>query len=187
MPRPCPGTPCCNDDPCGCDSTQIQIDITNTDDVAQFIGSRALGGPCNFMDFAGFSVIDGTYYVDWPTVAGTTEIGRWASSSGNLADDFGNTYCCFLKIELIATSGLLPCEATLLFTLYLYFLSGPSDPCPDVEDITVWDATYTDEFSVGVSLCIADDDTISIQTVRGLNASECGAKYWTTDVSVAPV
>lgn len=184
-----PGCPCCEEPtgPCGCDSTQIQIDIDNTTDIAQFFGTRFSPGPCTTMDFAGFSAIDGTYYVDWPDVPGTTELGRWASTSGKLTDAMGNAYCCFLKIELIASEGTLPCEATLLFTLYLYFLTSPSDPCPNVDDITIWDATYTDEFGVGVALCVADDDTISIQTVSGINAVDCGAKYWTTDVTVAPV
>ena len=183
-----PGCPCdCGGGgggPCGCDATQVKIDISNADDLIQIFGTRASPGPCNFLDFYGFSIADGTYYVTWPSVPSTILLGQWQSTTGKIIDGFF-AYCCYLKIELIASSGSLPCNAFLRFTIHLETLFDTSDPCPDVEDI-IWTSNYQDEFFPGISLCITDDDSISIQTVVGINASDCGAKYWTCDVDVSP-
>lgn len=183
-----PGCPCvCGEPPvgpCGCNATQLQIDISNAADVAQFIGFRFSPGPCNFLNFAGFSIADGTYYVTWPSSAGTILLGEWQSSTGKLTDGFGFGYCAYLKIEFITTEASLPCEGILVFTLHLETLLDGTDPCPDVEDV-VWTANYQQEFQV--ALCVGDSDAVSIQTVTGLNAVDCGAKFWTADVTWGPV
>lgn len=183
-----PGCPCsCGEEPtgpCGCNATQIRIDITNADDMVQIFGTRFSPGPCDFLEYEGFSVVDGTYYVTWPSTPDIIELGRWASTTGKLSDGF-NWYCCYLKIEFQATSGSLPCSGFLIFTIHLETLFDSGDPCPDVDDI-IFGSTYQDEFGVGVSLCEADTDTIEVQTVTGINATDCGAKYWTCDVEVQP-
>jgi hypothetical protein len=186
-----PGCPCdCGDGGggiCGCSATQFQVDIENATDTAIFYGTRFSPGPCNAMEFDGFSALNGTYIVEWPETATIIELGRWASTSGKQFDGFGNAYCAYMKVELITTSGSLPCNGQLIFTLYFLFLADPTDPCPDVDDVSVWGADFTDEFSVGVSLCISESDEISIQTVTGQNAIDCGAEFWTADVTVGPV
>lgn len=185
MPRPCPGADCCEPPwVCGCGNTQMRVDISNAADMVQIFGTRFSPGPCDFLEYEGFSVVDGTYYITWPSSATIIELGRWASTTGKLSDGF-NYYCCYLKIEFQATSGSLPCSGFLIFTIHLELLLDPADPCPDVEDIT-FSSLYEDEFSVGVSLCVSDSDTIEVQTVTGINAIDCGAKYWTCDVDVSP-
>ena len=186
MPKPCPGNTCCEPPwVCGCGNTQMRVDISNADDVVQIFGARFSPGPCDFLNYAGFSVVDGTYYITWPSSATIIELGRWASTTGKLSDAFGNYYCCYLKIEFQATSGSLPCGGFLIFTIHLEFLADPADPCPDVDDV-IFGSTYEDQFGVGVFLCETDSDTIEIQTVTGINAVDCGAKYWTCDVDVSP-
>lgn len=106
----------------------MRVDISNADDVVQIFGARFSPGPCDFLNYAGFSVVDGTYYITWPSSATIIELGRWASTTGKLSDALGNYYCCYLKIEFQATSGSLPCNGFLIFTIHLEFLADPADP-----------------------------------------------------------
>ena len=183
-----PGCPCsCGGEPpgpCGCNATQIQIDISNADDVAQFLGTRFSPGPCDFLNFAGFSVVDGTYYVTWPSVASVVLLGEWQSTTGKLTDSFGFGYCTYLKVEFITTVESLPCNGFIKFYLHLETLLDGADPCPDVEDI-IWTENFVQLFEV--ALCVSETDNVSIQTVTGINATDCGAKFWTADIDWGPV
>lgn len=127
-----PGCPCdCNVivNECGCSSTQIKITIADAPDIVETSNTIT---PCNNLEFAGFSAINGEYYVDWVFGGATIELGRWASTSGAQQDDFGNWYCVFMRLfVVINTPPADDCFGRLCLCIDRIFVDG--DSCPDLE------------------------------------------------------
>lgn len=187
-----PGCPCCTTEPptdeCGCTNSQIRIDVENADDICTIQGVRFIGGPCDYLDFTGFSAINGTYYIDWPEEASTIELGRWAATNGPLYDMLGTGYCVYAKLILEIYSDP-PCSGVLClcFTVVSLF---EGEPCPNLEDIELTECLnincgiFTENNDFHIGKCVADDQVIDQPTA---NDVDCPTKYYHWEVSVEPV
>jgi len=191
-----PGCPCaCGGEPptgpCGCSSTQIKIDVTDAADIITIEGIRFIPGPCNYMDFTGFSAIEGTYYVDWPFEGGTVELGRWASTNGPLTDALGTKYCVYAKLDLSvpAVPGDDACDGFLCLCIYVETIAGSS--CQSINDVVFLSCLYLNcgSFSetndVEIALCVPGSRSVSQPTTNG--DIDCPTKYYDWTVEWEPV
>lgn len=188
-----PGCPCdCANDvgPCGCNSTQIQVDITNADDIVTIQGVRFIGGPCDYLDFEGFSDVNGTYYVDWPEPGTTVELWRGGSTNGPLEDSTGTKYCVHAKLELFVPEAT-PCFGFLYFCISIETLVYPDTACTDTADwpfntgcVDLNPGSFGEDNDFDIALCVADSKSISMQTT---DDSDCDFKYYNIDMAVSPV
>ena len=191
-----PGCPCdCGEipptGPCGCDATQIQIDVTDADDIITIQGVRFIGGPCDYLDFTGFSAIEGTYYVDWPYEGGEIELGRWAATNGPLTDALGTKYCVYaqLKLSVPSVPGGDACDGFLCLCIHVETLFSGST-CPDVDDITFTSClllncgSFTEDNDVELAICVGDTQSVSQPTTDDV---DCAIKYYDWTATWAPV
>ncbi len=187
-----PGCPCdCGGGggPCGCASTQVQIDVSNADDIISIQGVRFEGGPCDYLDFEGFSAINGTYFVDWPEGGGEVELGRWGSTNGPLSDALGTKYCVYARLYLTVPTADPACDGFLCLCIYIETLFDGT-VCPDVEDVTFTSCfglscgSFAETNDFEISLCVADDKIIDQPTTDDL---DCDIKYYHWEVASTPV
>jgi len=117
-----PGCPCCTTEegyPCDCPYYQLRINITDAEDEIVFYGPAFFPGPCNPMRFTGFSAINGTYYIDWPTEPTIIEILKFpASNNPQITTYMGDDirYCLYLRVTLECDGE---CNGNLVFDFRL--------------------------------------------------------------------
>lgn len=187
-----PGCPCCVTGPpldeCNCSNTQIRIDIENAEDICSIQGVRFIGGPCDFLNFTGFSAINGTYYIDWPETPTTIELGRWGATNGPLYDTLGTAYCVYAKLILNIYGDPL-CSGILCLCFNVRQLFGETT-CPDVEEIELVECLnvscglFGEDNDFRFTKCISDSKTIDQPTTDDL---DCPIQYYHWEASVAPV
>jgi hypothetical protein len=187
-----PGCPCdCGDEPpppelCGCLPTTLRLTISNADELFYYIGVRAVGEPCNFLEFEGIDAIEGTY--EWSisgTGIGSSELVRVAASNNFLEDEFGNKYCLFARI-VWSYVGDPTCELILSFQIGIQNLLFSPFVCEELEDFDgfVSQIAFTnDNFNPEFNLCEAQEGTVSLQTYFDLE-EECETKFYEFDFTL---
>lgn len=186
-------------DECGCGSSQIKITVTNADNIISLL-DRSNSNNCTYLDFTGFSSINGTYYVDWPEPGESVELGRWSATNNPLTENGGNRICVHAKLVLDGSyNPNFPCLGNLYLCINYQTLFSFDDPyatCTPINDyvfnqtcLGVNPGAFTEPNDFEISLCIPATRTISQPTVvqqAGQDAL-CPFKYFNWTVAVAPV
>lgn len=176
--------------PCtGCSSTQLKVVITSATNPIQILPVHFSPGPCNWLNMAGFNVVEGTYYIDWPdpsTGISYIELGRWASSSNPNIDSFSVGWCVYVRIGIaIQTVGGAGtgCRARLVIGFYSESdFTSPYTCTPVSSVVFVNDLTTT---STNFEFCTPSSGTASVPVFEG-NA-DCAAKSFSFNWTTEPV
>jgi hypothetical protein len=187
-------------DECGCNSSQIKVTVTNADDIISLLDRSAGISPCAYLDFTGFSSINGTYYVDWPDPGQSVELGRWSATNNPLTQSNGNRVCVNVKLMLDGSyNEYEPCLGNLYLCVSQQILFSFDDPyatCTPINDYTflgpclgVNPGLFTEPNDFPISLCIPASRTISQPTVVEIAGQTllCPVKYFNWTVAVEPV
>ncbi len=176
--------------PCpGCDATQLKVTISGTQDIIKILPVHFSPGPCNWVEFSGFSAIDGTYYVDWPDPddgVAYIELGRWESPDNPQVDSTFVGWCYFVRVGILiqtVSGGGDGCTARLVIGTHSSSDFSAPYTCDVLEDILfVNDADTTSDV---FEFCVASSGTATTETFAG-NA-DCAAQSFTFDFDVEPV
>lgn len=187
-----PGCPCCViPNPCGCDSTQLRIELTRVDNTATIYSLRFIPGPCNEVTFEGFSALEGEYYVDWPQEGPypiSLVLAEMAATNNPQYDDTGVVWCLYCRIILTVIS---PCLGEL--SLHL----SPKEYLVDdfVSCSTVQDHDWVNEVSfnsehpaMGIELCVSGDGRGEILTTQDMGSMDpCPQQVFIWEAECNPV
>lgn len=195
-----PGCPCdCGETPptgpCGCNATQIVIDFTYVQDVAKIFGVRFSPGPCDTLDFEGFSALEGTYYVDWPTTTPVEiELARVAATNNPQYDALGNAYCLYGFITLTVPYLGDDCLGLLCLCIrQVTWLAEDFVECTPLEELENSDgfclgvgagSTTYSVYCIPLALCVADNGDVTFDTT---DAIDCPTETFNWQASWNPV
>lgn len=175
--------------PCeDCENTQLKVTLTNATDPVQILPVHFSPGPCNWLNMAGFSAANGTYYVEWPDPGTNTsyiELGRWASTDNPEVDFTFVGWCIYIRIGLAIQTvggGGTGCTARLVVGFSVESDFSSPYTCTAVESVIFTnDLTST---SGNFDFCTPASGTASIEIFSG-NA-DCSAKQFSIDWAVEP-
>lgn len=154
-----PGCPCCViPNPCGCDVSQLRMDLLSNETFSFPCGAAPLGGPCPYLEFT-FD-ITGTYYITPTSEETTTTLLFYNTNGVQSCLDVSSHYCAVLVVNITTKECFVKYE----LTLYLFWDATATETvCPTVinyeEDwslipvgvegiiFTNWCSTIDDELS----------------------------------------
>lgn len=151
-----PGCPCCETpNPCGCDVSQLRIDLISNDLYQMLCGAMPIGGPCPYIDFT-FD-ISGTYYIP-ATMEETILTLEFPNTNGVQECDTGR-YCAILLINVKTEA----CFVSYNAILYIFWdATKTKTTCPTLDTID-WVVTSASGYDfLGRNWCgsIDDDDLL---------------------------
>lgn len=172
-----PGCPCCvMPNPCGCDVTQLRMDLVSNETFSFPCGPAPIGGPCPYIEFT-FDMT-GTYYIT-PTSEETTTSLLFYNTDGVQECDTGR-YCAVLAVNITT----MECFVKYELTLYLFWDPLKTETvCPTLEDYGDWTLSTVGTESISyVNWCGSIDDDLSWSAGDG----ECPGTPLEVNIEIYP-